>query len=63
MNGEDPGPPPDASLGHNTASHLTKHFGRFQRRSGAGPSGSQYEHWAGLQGDREGAPVVARVLA
>jgi len=44
------------------ADKVAKSFGRFPRRSGAGPGGGRYEHWECLSKDHTHAKTVARTL-
>ena len=44
------------------ADKVAKSFGRFPRRSGAGPGGGRYEHWECLSKDNTHAKTVARSL-
>ena len=44
------------------ADKVAKSFGRFPRRSGAGPGGGRYEHWECLAKDATHAKTVARTL-
>ncbi len=41
---------------------IAKSFGRYPRRSGAGPAGGRYEHWGMLADDPTMAKKVAEVL-
>ena len=44
------------------ADKVSKSFGRFPQRSGAGPGGGRYEHWECLSKDHVHAKTVARTL-
>ena len=58
-----PTPPMDEALKRRIVVQIADNFGKFPKKSGVGPGGSRYEHWAPLEDDAEAGMEVAKCLA